>query len=450
MKRTENELQSGFAPVFLFGSFVILSLTTPSWRYGSYSWIPLISFDHLAGGPVKFGILNLVPLLFVASWAAKQYRSGSWTWGPLPITIPLALFSLWALFRLDGAPFRLQFIFGGDFVLVWITYLYVINQRPPLRPILAIVVVIQSIVGSLQFFTQGDLGLVALGELPLNPAFEGVTVLQARGAAWLRAYGLTAHPNLFGALLALCLLLIVARTKRLRSLVSYLLPVIILGIVGLFFSFSRTAWLGAGLGFAIWLAPQAHRLKTLRQWRWWLLVPLLLLGLILFAYGDLVMSRLVNLDEPLEARSINQRLEDARLALQLARENPLMGVGLGYNVDAASQIDEHAARVHNVLLLALAELGIPGLVLILLLLLSPLFAFVPLLRRREYQRAATGLAPWVAVIVVNQFDTTLWLNGNWQTAILFALAASHAVSYLQPEPRALAQPVEPTEVVHSA
>ena len=32
------------------------------------------------------------------------------------------------------------------------------------------------------------------------------------------------------------------------------------------------------------------------------------------------------------------------------------------------------------------------------------------------------------MLVVNTFDTTLWLSGNWQTAILFALLAARVVA----------------------
>ena len=167
-------------------------------------------------------------------------------------------------------------------------------------------------------------------------------------------------------------------------------------------------------------------------------------------YGDLVMSRFANLDQPLEARSINQRLYDASLALELVRENPLLGVGLGQNVNAASQTSEHADRVHNVLLLAAAELGVFGFLLVLWLLVAPLAAFLVPYRQGRYWDAAAGLAPWVTVVVVNQFDTTLWLTGNWQTAILFALAAGNSALRLAPLTRAETQILEPAPVDHSA
>ena len=167
-----------------------------------------------------------------------------------------------------------------------------------------------------------------------------------------------------------------------------------------------------------------------RRALWWLVPGGLLLALVFLVYGDLVLSRVVNLQQPVEARSITQRLYDAQLALQLTRQDPWLGVGLGRNMEAASQIGADAERVHNVLLLASAELGLPGLALVLILLLAPTWALWKLYRQGDYARAAAGVSPWLVVLVVNQFDTTLWLTGNWQTAILFGLAAGNTAYQL--------------------
>ena len=48
--------------------------------------------------------------------------------------------------------------------------------------------------------------------------------------------------------------------------------------------------------------------------------------------------------------------------------------------------------------------------------------------RHRYANLGPRLAPWVAMLVINTFDTTLWLSGNWQTSFLFALVAACAVS----------------------
>lgn len=392
---------------------------------------------------MQVGIFNLLPVLLVGFWAWLQNRAGRWQWGPAMITIPLLLFSAWAAIRVLDATPRHIFIYLGDLVLVWLVYFYVVNQSPRLRPILAAVIVIQGLVACLQFVLQRDLGLTLFGELPLNPAFSGVTVLRARGEPWLRSYGLTAHPNLLGALLALCLVLLLARSREGWRKSKFLwFPVLALGFAGLFFSFSRTAWLGAAAGLFVWFwlrrRAGAERIHVSYVW---LVVPALLLALVLIFYGDLVISRFANLQEPIEAQSISQRLSDARLALQLAAEHTWLGVGLGRNVHAAMRISLEADRVHNVFLLSAAELGIPGLLLVLWLLLGPFWAFLGLYRRGDYARCAAGVAPWLLLVLVNQFDITLWLTGNWQTAILFALAAGNTAQTLDPATESSPRPV---------
>ena len=121
----------------------------------------------------------------------------------------------------------------------------------PLAVPIAAVLIIQGAVAAGQFLAQRDLGLVPLGELPLHPAHEGNSVLLARGQPWLRAYGLTIHPNLLGALLAALLLLALPMARRERGAErSAVLLALVVGGAGLFLSFSRASWLGfaAGLG----------------------------------------------------------------------------------------------------------------------------------------------------------------------------------------------------------
>jgi O-antigen ligase len=156
------------------------------------------------------------------------------------------------------------------------------------------------------------------------------------------------------------------------------------------------------------------------------------IAVLLFAYRDLVFSRLFALDTPTEAQSISDRQRDAALAVTVIRGAPLTGVGLGEYLVAAQRLDADAARVHNVPLLVTAELGLPGLLLWLWLMAAPFWLW---LRRgaaaRSYAEIGPRLAPWVAMLVINTFDTTLWLSGNWQTSFLFALVAANAVSSIQ-------------------
>lgn len=427
-----------------FGLWVLLSLATSSWRYGPFSWWPLWSFDRLAGGPVAVGLLNLLPLLAAAGWLARWLltRDWHWSWGHPALTLPFLALSILGLLTLQPSLDRLTFIYGGGLLLTWLVYLVVLNERPALRLTLAAIILIQAVVASGQFLLQRDLGLVLLGELPLRPWWGGVSVLSARGESWLRGYGLLAHPNLLGAMLTALLLFLLPSLHSQRSEEGFVPRglwkiVFAAGLLGLLVSFSRAAWLGmaAGCLLALWLHRRDERLRRaagLRAWEWlWFLLPALLL---LYFYHDLVLSRLLALDTPLEARSISERLRDAQLAVEVITRSPWRGVGLGHYVDAAALIDPAAARVHNATLLLTAELGIPGLSLWLVMAIAP---FWLVWRGRLDPR---GLPAWLAMLVVNLFDTTLWWGGNWQTAILFGLLLAHVhrpLSALRPLERGL-------------
>ncbi len=192
-----------------FALYIVLNLTTPSWRYGPFAWLPFFRLDEWMGAPVVVGVLNLLPLFMVTGWGLtlwQRWRTerrpphlGQWH-----ITLPFFLFTVWGLLSLDLAPTRRTFLQGMGLVLAWLIYLYAINEKRDWSRPLLIILAVQSLVALGQFFRQTDLGLVWMGELPLNPAFSGITVLGARGIRWLRAYGLTTHPNQLGALLPPC------------------------------------------------------------------------------------------------------------------------------------------------------------------------------------------------------------------------------------------------------
>ncbi len=446
-----------------FALWFILSLITPSWRYGPFAWLPLLSYEDLAGGPMAVGVVNLLPLVVVVCTALARRRGQTrapWTWGPAAVSLPLAGLTVLGTLRLDPANFRLVFIYVGMYALAWLVYLYTLNERPRLLAPIAAVLLIQGGVAIGQFLAQRDLGLLPLGELPLHPAHEGNSVLWARGQPWLRAYGLTIHPNLLGAMMAALLLLTLPAVRRTRGAARPALVVAIAaGGAGLFLSFSRAAWLGFAAGLVVWgvlawwgrraanmgashspkqVAPgvkqeganhfRKRAAPRVRRAAPWVLGAAMVLA-VAFAYRDLVFSRFFALNTPTEAQSISERLRDSALAVTLIRDHPLTGVGLGQYVDAAQQLDDTAVRVHNAGLIVAAELGLPGFLLWLWLMVAPFWLW---LRPGGYAvryPASLGpsLAPWVAMWVINTFDTTLWLSGNWQTAILFALLAARSV-----------------------
>ncbi len=64
---------------------------------------------------------------------------------------------------------------------------------------LAIVALLQGRVAIAQFMQQSSVGLDWLGELALHRELRGYSIVWAQNQRWLRAYGLTGHPNVLAA-----------------------------------------------------------------------------------------------------------------------------------------------------------------------------------------------------------------------------------------------------------
>lgn len=455
-----------------FAAFLVLALATHSahWRVGPFTWLPVLKLPALLPAraarwgdeqPMALGVLTLIPLLLALSWPLwRLVERRRWLWGWRGLTLPLAGLTALGLLnigwnwlaggaRLSFSDAAFQLLSLG---LVWATCLFLVNERPSLTWPLAAVVVIQSLVGLAQFVRQSDLGLTMLGELDLDPAVRGVSVLMADGQRWLRAYGLTGHPNLLAALLVPLILWLMSEARRVDGWRRALLLLVVgVGAGALVASASRAAWLAFVAAFALWLAAWlAERRQTgragsvnaaaaRRRRIGWLAAVALAAGLSLLflaTYGPLLLTRFFNLDSAIEARSLFERERDWGIALQLIRRSPLTGVGMGSYLLRARELDPAARLVHNVPLLATAELGLLAGLLWLWLTAAP-FAAAVRLGRRGWYRLAPGLAPWLAVVIMGLFHGLPWINTGWRAAILMALILgmlSNAITPIAKEP----------------
>jgi len=320
-------------------------------------------------------------------------------------------------------------------ILLAIFYVYVLNEvRSPLAIVLpvAIQVSIQSFVGIAQALAQASLGLQRIGEYPLNPEWKGVSIISVEGSRWLRAYGLSDHPNILGGCLAFGLLIILAAAARPHTLGSLLLfGVFILGAEALFLTFSRSAWLaffaGAGLLLAyLWVKKS---LSTLRRTTMQMFVAgMLLLPFVMFLAPALT-TRL-NLTQqarqnPQEQQSIGERQLLNQAANQLFVENAVFGVGLGTlpraMLDSYPEFRVDYQPAHLVLLDVAAETGLFGATLYALLLILPWSALWINRRRLSFTpdlAVASGLLLAAAVIGLLDYYTWLLVPGRlWQWLI---------------------------------
>lgn len=445
----------------LYGLFVAVTLLTPGWRTGPFTWLPFFQ-GSLAGRPAEIGPLALLlpaaVILAVWRWVRAGWHGPAagqpWGWlgtlhqavGPWQIAVPTVALGLWVLVRLRpaAAPGVAQIV-AVAVLLLWASYVWLASCQP--RPVLrglaglfAVVVGVQGVVGTVQFLRQSSAGLMVLGEPWLNPAVEATSVVGQPGAHFLRAYGLTAHPNVLGGILAIGLLWVIAAAltapPRTRG---WWLAVVVPGLAGLLLTFSRAAWLGllVGLTWLVWRWPQVRR--------WWVIVALLLVtGVVVLAWWQpvLLWTRLFDWSTPLEARSLNERLHYVAVALDVIRAHPWNGVGSGlylHELPAAAG----ATAVHNASLLAMAESGVIGGILWLWLSWAWLGLRWPPKRvpgsdqpDAAYAVFHAAVASWLTLFVIGLFDNYTWLTASWRAAMVLGLLAGALAAASRPHAEA--------------
>ena len=232
---------------------------------------------------------------------------------------------------------------------------------------------LQSVLGLWQFASQKVmaskwLGIAGHAVYPLGDA-----VTESPVGRFLRAYGSLAHPNIFGGFVAIAFFASVFWFQKSKKSWQ-LIPVffILLNFVGLFVSFSRSAWLGWLAAFILWFVVNI-RVKEKRIEVGKITWITLLLSLILILNFWPILNTRISGSGRLEKKSVDQRIEYLSQSRQVIKNNWLLGVGNSnytyylYRQDSSHQVYDYQP-VHNLFLLIWSELGVIGLALILILL----------------------------------------------------------------------------------
>ncbi len=431
---------------------VLLAFATPSWSVGALALWPLATL-RVASQVYRPGVLLLCLLAGTMAAVAAQRLSGrlSLDIGPIAVLAPVAAYGALIVARIPPVHLAHRAALAGLSVAIfWGAYAWA-RQVLPLNALIAgwaMSLVLHGGVGIAQFARQSSIGLWPLGERWLHAEGAGLSVIIVGGRRLLRAYGLMPHPNILGGYLAMwalvCIGAALAERPQARHLERWALwGAIGIGSAGLFCSLSRSAWLGyaIGLAYLVGCSPAGGRLRrslhrSLRRPRILLLIGLLLLALIALVAGvagEILASRFLRLNEPLESASLRERAIDMALAWTLIRARPFLGVGPGYYEAALwATIGNSQGEgfpgfrvVHNTPLLVAAELGIVGAALWLWLLLAPVIGRA--LRRPwlgEPCLSAGVAAAWLCAFVVGLFDYYLHLPVAWWPALHLGLLAA--------------------------
>ncbi len=356
----------------------------------------------------------------------------------------IALISIF--FALDKSLALYQFIKLLEFVLL---FFYVIKNKISFIKItwaFAFGILIQSILSIGQFLSQYSFASKWLGMAEHNPGILGQAVVITPFARYLRAYGTMVHPNVLGGYLAVGLVLILGliikcqMSRRRQSghgasatnvrcqisdSVSNLVsnfkrwsPVILLltyslGLVTLILTFSRSAWLGFGLGFVMLMILFWRSHKNIV--RHVFVISVVIITLSLFLFHEPVFNRLRSSSLQVE-RSSRERILGLSNATQLFKEKLLTGVGIGnfaladYKLVSSTKNIWEYQPVHNVYLLVFLESGIVGGIIWLIFLGQTLVIGLRRIRKEESADfwKFIILTSYFVILFLMFFDHYLW------------------------------------------
>jgi O-antigen ligase len=372
--------------------------------------------------------------------------------------LALLLLALWALasplwaFQRDAHPevaasASLQLGVAALFAVV------VACAAPPRRMIIGTLVVgllWNSIVTMGQVATQGSIGLRALGEFTLGVNQPGIGYVQVGDAHWLRPYALLPHPNMLAGYFAVGLLAtlpwLVARRRVLWWAGTLIFT---LGLWGFLLTFSRGAWLGFAAGVFAMLPLLLRKYTTSESWNvtrnllailaswrltlsprmiWLLIVTLTVVFPFVLTFRPFLAARAGVGGESIELRSVSDRVVFATFAYDSILERPIIGVGIGNFPWRTSyylmrtNYDLRGDNVHHVLLYAWAELGIVGLILVVMALVLGMEAVLRNLWRGEGGNQSDRLSTiallggFLGLTIIGLLDHYPWTILQFQVA----------------------------------
>ncbi|MBS0620517.1 MAG: O-antigen ligase family protein [Verrucomicrobia bacterium] len=328
---------------FYFSDLLLIAfITFFLWR----SWK-----EVLIRGPVKYlTLLGVVSLLSVMTSSTGHYL--------LQYERALHLFLFFALFSSIVAYFR---------------------QNPLSRKWFAALIIpalFQCFLGMAQYFAQGRMGLKWLGEentskfaFPVSSGkrwlFDSWLGKESDAGFLFRAHGTFSHPNILGGFLVCTLLLTfyLTLTSEKKGMRLCLYGAALLQFFTLCITFSRAAFLALALGSALWLYLAVKKRLVPRK-RLLVLAATFFFAasscLVLFFAQFYSRGGIVNYNA-ITAHADTERVLYQKLAWEMFKENPLLGVGFNnYQLYIPADQPQLFAKVHNIYLLLLAETGLLG------------------------------------------------------------------------------------------
>jgi hypothetical protein len=357
-----------------------------------------------------FFLASALVLLAVLLWLAVKIRNGT----PLSsfLLLPSAFCLLAVLSVLWSRDWRTSLYVSLHILLIFLFILSLRDWSQAWRFLLlgfCAALSIQVIAGIVEFMSQSTVFLAPLHlnwPGPIDASVRGAIVVQLpSGESFLRAYGTLPHPNILGGFALIFLLAPIAFFMR-RDRPNYLaLLLLVPGVSLLALTFSRSAW----LAMIVFSTVLLWKSKYFERKRLAILLIVIALSFVitLLPYRELVQARTISTTSHAEEFSFIGRAWLNGEAKNLITEYPLTGVGIGAFIIELSRragVGYVIEPAHSIPLLAGAELGIPGLLLVIVLFISFLYR----LFKTQNPNAILAGAILTGLGVISLFDHYLW------------------------------------------
>lgn len=310
---------------------------------------------------------------------------------------------------------------------------YIISTKQQVAaviPYISLGVLYTSVLAIMQFVVQRSVGgfFWVLGERTFSLDTPGISRFDfclldnSPCMLLLRSYATFSHPNVLGGFLAtvlpVILFMVLTNTLTIRTLVQrvYYWVVLLLGLVALLVTFSRSAWIVGGLGLltVVILFLSGKHFGTREH-----VARSATIVLLLIVTGITWLS--IVFAPSATSESVVRRIELNRAAVDMWRVSPIFGKGLGNFMIVLPESDvsryiNFIQPAHNIFLLALAEVGVAGIAAII-------FFFWYMIKSARFDRGTIPL--WFAAcgyfLIIGSIDhypVTLQQGQLWSIVLL--------------------------------
>jgi len=310
-----------------------------------------------------------------------------------------------------------------------------------LEQILAIFLIFgtfESIIAIFQFIYQKSLGLNKLGEQIIGPNIDGVAKIIVNGQKFIRSYGTFPHPNLLSAFLFTTLLLnLWFFLKTDHSIQKYILSTtLVINCFGLLLTFSRAAYLALAIGLIVffggYFAKKINPKKLISAG----LIIIISLGLGLVMLKPYLLTRTTVSDY-----SSKERIFYAKIGANIIKDHPLVGVGFGQSIFLMQKYSPvklwpwEIQPIHNYFLLAAAEMGIIGSMLLFIFFLLHVKQLLKNIhqKRRDASLQITLVSILIGFLILMQFDHYFYTIEQTQLLLWIILGIINGQTKISPE-----------------